>query len=175
MPVPSCSTASFRLREITSDDVRFIQALTQAEGWLQNIGPRGTETMEGTYAYIERSYTVPYREKGFGLWGIECLMRGQLVGVNGILLRPGLEVPELGFALLPEEAGKGWIQHTGRCILDHAKNVLHFPLLDAYANVDNARSRASLNRLGFHEIQCGKHPSFDADVCHARIQLFQTP
>lgn len=175
MPVPTCSTASFRLREITSDDVNFIQALTQTEGWLQNIGPRGTETLEGAYAYIERSYTVPYRERGFGLWGIECLVRGQLVGVNGILHRPDLEVPELGFALLPEEAGKGWIQQTGKCILAHAKNVLHFPLLDAYANVDNARSRASLNRLGFHEIQCGKHPSFDADVCHARIQLFQTP
>jgi len=77
----------------------------------------------------------------------------------------------LGFALLPEFEGQGWIRAASRFVLSHATECLHLSTVDAYANEDNARSRKTLEALGFESLRCSEHPLFGAVVCHYRLQF----
>ena len=151
---PSSSDRGFYLREIGPLDAAFIQKLTNTPGWLQHIGDRGTKTLEGALAYIERAYTKPYERIGFGLWAVVNRSSQQPMGVCGLVSRPDAPAPDLGFALLPDFEGQGWIRAASRLVLSHAKEHLHLAKVDAYANEDNARSRKTLEALGFTCLSC---------------------
>lgn len=167
---PSASPdQDFYFREIGPLDAAFIQKLTNTPGWLQHIGDRGTRTIEGRLAYIERAYTEPYARVGFGLWAVVNRSSQQPMGVCGLVSRPDAPAPDLGFALLPEFEGRGWIRSASRIVLSHAWEHLHLTLVDAYANEDNARSRKTLEALGFACLSCAEHPLFGAVVCHYRL------
>ena len=168
---PSSSDKGFYLREIGPLDAAFIQKLTNTPGWLQHIGDRGTKTLEGALAYIERAYTVPYERIGFGLWAVVNRSSQQPMGVCGLVSRPDAPAPDLGFALLPEFEGQGWIRAASRLVLSHSKEHLHLAKVDAYANEDNARSRKTLEALGFACLSCSEHPLFGAVVCQYRLEL----
>ena len=168
---PSSSDRGFYLREIGPLDAAFIQKLTNTPGWLQHIGDRGTKTLEGALAYIERAYTEPYERIGFGLWAVVNRSSQQPMGVCGLVSRPDAPAPDLGFALLPEFEGQGWIRAASRLVLSHAKEHLHLAKVDAYANEDNARSRKTLEALGFACLSCSEHPLFGAVVCQYRLEL----
>ncbi|MDA1199972.1 MAG: GNAT family N-acetyltransferase [Bacteroidetes bacterium] len=172
MPNTAPSTSpdqDFYFREIGPLDAAFIQKLTNTPGWLQHIGDRGTRTIEGSLAYIERAYTEPYARVGFGLWAVVNRSSQQPMGVCGLVSRPDAPAPDLGFALLPEFEGRGWIRSASRIVLSHAWEHLHLTLVDAYANEDNARSRKTLEALGFACLSCAEHPLFRAVVCHYRL------
>ncbi|MDG1252944.1 MAG: GNAT family N-acetyltransferase [Schleiferiaceae bacterium] len=161
----------FRLREITVMDAGFIQQLTSTSGWLKHIGDRGTKTLEGALAYIQRAYTEPYAVKGYGLWALVESKSQRSIGVCGLVSRPDAPFPDLGFALLPGYEGHGWIQAASRIVLAHAKESLKLKTVDAYANEDNARSRKTLEALGFVCLACAENAMFGAVVCHYRVKL----
>lgn len=168
---PSSPDQGFYLREIGPLDAAFIQKLTNTSGWLQHIGDRGTKSMEGSLAYIARAYTEPYARVGFGLWAVVSRLSQQPMGVCGLVSRPDAPAPDLGFALLPEFEGQGWIRTSSRLVLSHAKEHLKLTLVDAYANEDNVRSRKTLEALGFACLNCAENPLFGAVVCHYRLQF----
>ena len=168
---PSSPDQGFYFREIGPLDAAFIQKLTNTSGWLQHIGDRGTKTLEGSLAYIERAYTEPYARVGFGLWAVVNRSSQQPMGVCGLVSRADAPAPDLGFALLPEFEGQGWIRTASRLVLSHAKEHLKLTKVDAYANEDNARSRKTLEALGFACLNCAEHPLFGAVVCHYRLQV----
>ena len=170
MTAPSSSPdQGFYFREIGPLDAAFIQKLTNTPGWQKHIGDRGTRTIEGSLAYIERAYTEPYARVGFGLWAVVNRSSQQPMGVCGLVSRPDAPAPDLGFALLPEFEGRGWIRAASRIVLRHANVHLHLTVVDAYANEDNARSRKTLEALGFACLSCAEHPLFGAVVCHYRL------
>jgi ribosomal-protein-alanine N-acetyltransferase len=168
---PSSPDQAFYFREIGPLDAAFIQKLTNTSGWLQHIGDRGTKTLKGSLAYISRAYTEPYERMGYGLWAVVNRSSQQPMGVCGLVSRPDAPTPDLGFALLPEFEGQGWIQAASRIVLSHAKVHLQLATVDAYANEDNARSRKTLEALSFTCLSCSEHPLFGAVVCHYRLAL----
>lgn len=138
------------LREAHEGDLEFLQRITQTEGWLANIGPRGTETIEGTRAYLERSFLTPYRTNGCGLWVIE--LDGVAAGLSGIVVRPGTEFPDLGYALLPEFEGRGIATLAGHLVLKWASESGRWSHLDAFTMPHNEASNKVLQRLGFEDL-----------------------
>jgi [ribosomal protein S5]-alanine N-acetyltransferase len=172
MPAPpTLAHHSFLLREITVMDAAFVQALTLTPGWLKHIGDRGTSTLEGTYAYIQRAYTDAYAQHGFGLWAVVDRIHQIPMGVCGLVCRPDVPAPDLGFALLPKYEGYGWIRQASEVVLAYAQSDLRLKRVDAYANEDNVRSRKTLENLGFELNECTLHPSFQAIVCHYQKNL----
>ena len=168
---PSSSDYGFYFREIGPLDASFIQKLTNTSGWLQHIGDRGTKTLIGCLEYIARAYTEPYEQKGFGLWAVVNRSTQQTMGVCGLVSRLDAPAPDLGFALLPEFEGQGWIRASSHIVLQHAQEILRLPMVDAYANEDNARSRKTLEALGFQHLKCAENPLFGAVVCHYRLRF----
>ena len=138
------------LREAHEGDLEFLQRLTQTPGWLANIGPRGTETMDGTRAYLYLRFLTPYQTHGCGMWVIE--LDGIAVGLSGIVVRSGIEFPDLGYALLPEFEGRGIATEAGHLVLKWAVESGRWPHLDAYTMPHNEASNNVLRRLGFEDL-----------------------
>lgn len=138
------------LREAHEGDLKFLQQITQTGGWLANIGPRGTESLDGARAYLERSFLTPYQTHGCGMWVIE--LDGDAVGLSGIVVRPGTEFPDLGYALLPEFEGRGIATLAGQLVLQWASESGRWSHLDAYTMPHNEASNNVLRRLGFEDL-----------------------
>lgn len=79
---------------------------------------------------------------------METRAEGAFAGTLGLLCRDTLPVPHIGFALLPEHRGKGYVSEAGRAVLDHARDVLGLPQLCAIVSPDNADSIRALEKLG---------------------------
>jgi RimJ/RimL family protein N-acetyltransferase len=158
------------LREAHEGDLEFLQRITQTPGWLANIGPRGTETRDGALAYLKRSFLTPYREQGCGLWVID--VDGIAVGLSGIVVRAGVEIPDLGYALLPEFEGHGYATIAGQKVLEWARNSGRWTTLDAYTMPHNDASGRVLQRLGFTELGIVHLEAFGGEPSrHWRLSL----
>lgn len=150
------------LREAHEGDLDFLQRISQTPGWLANIGSRGTETLEGTRAYLERSFLTPYRTHGFGLWVVE--IDGIPVGLCGIVVRPGVEIPDLGYALLPEFEGRGYATLASQKVLEWVRTTQSWTHVDGYTAVGNVASDRVLQRLGFKDLGIVYPEVFDGEA-----------
>ncbi len=140
------------LRELDPDapgDAAFMLELLNDPGWQANLGDPGVRTLAGAAAYIERACAASYRENGFGMYGVELSAAGDLVGLSGLIRRPGLDAPDLGFAFLSAATGQGLATEAGRAALVDGAERLGLRRVVAITTDDNMASVAVLEKLGF--------------------------
>lgn len=142
-------TDRLRIREFTLDDAPFIVLLLNSEGWLRYIGDRNVHSEEDARDYLKAGPLKSYQENGFGLWCVEGKESARPIGMCGILKRPELDTPDVGFAFLPEYHGQGFAIEAVEATLAHARSVLRLPVLSAIVQPDNERSIALLTKIGF--------------------------
>lgn len=137
------------LRTLTPGDAAFIIELVNSPGWLKYIGDRNVTTEEQAITYLEDGPFKSYQLNGFGLWMVE-LKPGQVpVGMCGLLKRPHLEHPDLGFAFLPGYMGEGYALEAATAVMNYSWSELKLPVVLAVAMPDNAPSIKLLAKLGF--------------------------
>ena len=141
-------TQRLRLREFTNADTEFIIALLNSPGWLEFIGDRNVRTKEEALTYLENGPLKSYRENGFGLWMVELKENNIPIGMCGIISRPNLEKPDIGFAFLPEYNGKGYGYEMASATLDFAREELNIPVLYAITLAENKNSIRLLEKIG---------------------------
>ena len=144
------STPRLHLRELTPADAPFILVLLNDPDWLRYIGDRGVRTESDARRYIEQGPMAMYAEHGFGLWLVELRDGGKPVGICGLLRRPGLDDPDLGFAFLPEFRGRGYAVEAAGAALAHGRAALGLGRLLAITSPGNDASERVLRKLGFH-------------------------
>ncbi len=96
------------------------------------------------------------RDHGFQYWPMFLHGNGDHVGCCG--LKPCDAAPgalELGFHLRPEHWGRGYATEAARSVIDHAFAALGATALFAGHHPQNAASRRTLEKLGFHRL--GEH------------------
>lgn len=142
-------TPRLLIREFTSDDAAFIYTLMNTASWLRFIGDRNIHSEEDALEHIESKLIADYKTLGFGFWCVVEKSSGLPIGMNGLIKRENLHDVDLGFAFLPESAGKGYAYESSRLILDYAKEALKLEKLIAITNQDNTRSQALLEKLKF--------------------------
>jgi len=120
------------------------------EGWLRHIGDRQVRTDEQAADYLERTIIPSYRANGYGFWLMELRDSGLPVGMCGVYKRDYLELPDLGYALVPEHEGKGLATEAASAALGYAREQLGFSALCAIVTPDNLSSIRLLERLGFY-------------------------
>ncbi len=130
------------------DDAPFILELVNSEGWLRFIGDRNIHSIHDAENYLKTGPLKSYKEFGFGLFRVALKDSNTAIGINGILKRPELEYPDLGFAFLAEFEGKGYAFESSQAILNWAKLAGLKELL-AITNPENIRSQNLLTKLGF--------------------------
>ncbi len=144
-----CDTPRLSLRRFTLADAPFVVALVNSPGWHRNIGDRGVRSEADARAYLRRAVLTPHAAHGFALWLVARRDTGEAVGMCGLIQRPYLDVPDVGFAFLPAHEGQGFATEAAAATLAHARTALGFSRLGAIALPTNAASLRVLGKLGF--------------------------
>ena len=92
-----------------------------------------------------------YREQGHGFWAVQRRADGVLVGMCGLFKRPALPEPDIGYALLQAQWGKGLVGEALSAVIDYAFNTLNMNRIEADIDPRNAASAKTLERLGFQK------------------------
>lgn len=141
-------TARLRLREFTLDDGEFIVDLMNSPGWLKFIGDRNVRTTGQAQKYLENGPIKAYQQNGFGLSMVERKDDDVPVGMCGILQRPTLDTPDIGFAFLPAFNGKGYALEIASAVMTYAQSNLGLSRIAAITLRENDRSIRLLEKLG---------------------------
>lgn len=144
-----CETSRLRLRHITLADSGFLLRQLNEPAWIRFIGDRGVRNEAEAAAYIETRFFEPVRALGFGLYVLELKATQEPVGLCGLVKRPFLDHPDLGFSLLGAHWGRGYALEAAQAVVHHARTVLGVPKLYAITSPENVRSGSLLAKLGF--------------------------
>lgn len=141
-------TERLYLQETTAQDAPFILELLNTPTYLKFIGDRGVKNLEDAKAYIAERFTAVYQRLGYGFYLTKRKVDDQPIGIFGLVKRDGLTDVDIGFALLPEFAGKGYGYEGASAVMEYAKNFLGIKRLSAITVPYNQPSIKLLEKLG---------------------------
>lgn len=158
------STERLRLTPVGSGDAAFVLEMLNDPGWLANIGDRGVRTLEQARAYVADRF----EDKAW--WVVRDADTAEPLGLAGIVAeRPGLEIPDIGYAFLARHSGQGYATEAARVVLDHARGQLGLTRLAAITTLANTPSQRVLEKLGFVRGADRRLPDHDDDSAYFEI------
>lgn len=128
-------------------DAAFILELVNSRGWMKYIGDRKVKTISKAKSYIKLNYAKDY-QNGIGLFCVRLKRCGYPIGTCGLIDRGTLPYPDIGFALLDEYTGRGYILEAGRHIISKSRELLLVDKVCAITLPTNSRSINTLVNLG---------------------------
>lgn len=139
-------TERLSIRPLETGDYAFILKLVNTEGWLANIGDRGVKNAVDAKAYILKILNnQKYYCNTFRLKGID-----EPIGIITFIYRDTQKFPDIGYAILPEFEGKGFVYEAVREYLETIRAKKIAGRIDAITLPVNRKSINLLERLGFH-------------------------
>jgi len=144
-----CSTERLQIRQFNNDDAQFIIKLLNQPSFINNIADKGVRTLDDAVDYIQNGPVTSFREFGFGLGMVELTDSGEPIGMCGLLKRPQLEHPDIGYALLDQYAGRGYALEAARAIVELGHRDHHLMKIVAVTSPNNHGSIRLLEKLGF--------------------------
>ncbi len=147
--MPAIETDRLILRRLTEADAGFVLELLNDAAFIQNIGDRGVRTVEDARAYIRAGPAASYAAHGFGLYAVERKEAPGPIGICGLLIRGGLDAPDLGFAFLAPHRARGYATEAARAVLAEARGPLGLDRILAITAPGNAASENVLRKLAF--------------------------
>ncbi len=116
-------TERLRLRRVEGADAIFILRLLNEPSFIANIGDRGVRTEVAARDYIATRVAKSYAEHGYGMYIVEPRGTGRPMGLCGLVRRPFLDAPDIGFAFLPAYWSQGYAGESARGVLGHAQTL----------------------------------------------------
>jgi RimJ/RimL family protein N-acetyltransferase len=158
-------TERLALSELEPADAPFILELVDGPGFRENIGDRGVRDLDGARGYIE-GVMGGYAKNGFGLWRLDLKATGEPVGICGLVKRDGLELPDVGYAILERFWGSGFATESAAAVLAHGHRVLGLPRISAITKPTNLGSIAVLEKIGLKFLGLRLLPGADSEICY---------
>jgi [ribosomal protein S5]-alanine N-acetyltransferase len=155
------TTERLILRHLDADDAPMILRLLNEESFLRNIGDRGVRSLEDARAYIQSGPVASYQQFGFGLNRVALRDDGPGIGICGLLQRPYLDHPDIGFALLPEYWSRGYAREAALAVLDDGRTRLGLRTILATTALENPESIRLLLQIGFRFDRLLQTPGYD--------------
>lgn len=145
-------TPRLRLRELdTRCDADVMLELLNQPGFIAGIADHGLRTPAQATVYLDSWGGMQYRRDGFGHYALELRDSGAFIGTAGLICKPELPHPHLGYALLDRHAGQGYAREAVRALMAHAPGLWGLTMLCAIVSPDNASSLRLLSDVGFHD------------------------
>jgi RimJ/RimL family protein N-acetyltransferase len=141
-------TERLELVHLTVEDAPFILELVNDPAWLRFIGDRGVHTPAQAVVYLQNGPLASYGANGYGLYLVRRKADGARLGMCGLLKRPSLPHPDIGFAYLPQFTGQGYGFEAATAVLHHARHQLNLSPILAIVKPDNVPSINLLEKLG---------------------------
>lgn len=161
------STPRLNLREITREDADFLIELMNTPDWLRNIGDRGINSKEAAIAFIENRCLPAYENK-FASYLIEIKESLMPIGTCGIHTRDYLDIPDIGYSLLPQYYNQGYALEASQGILEYARAHWGLTRVSGMVIPSNTPSIRLLEKLGLTYVSPIEVPN-DPEVVHLYV------
>lgn len=142
-------TDRLRIRRLTLGDAPFIVQLLNDAAFVRYIGDKGVRSEADACRYLREGPMASHERFGFGLDRVELKETGEPIGICGLLQRDTLPQPDVGFAFLAEHRGRGLAREAVAAVLERARAAQGIDTVLAITSLDNERSIALLQGLGF--------------------------
>ncbi|NMP16316.1 GNAT family N-acetyltransferase [Thalassotalea sp. Y01] len=142
-------TSRLIIRHFNHQDTDFIINLLNQPSFINNIGDKQVRNHSDAINYLNSGPIASYQTYGFGLNMVQLKHDNTPIGMCGLLKRPELAHPDLGYALLPEHWRKGYIEEASHAVLADAAKQHKVDNILAVTKPDNIASNALLSKLGF--------------------------
>lgn len=159
-----CQGERLILRLLTDDDAPMILSLLNQPSFIKNIGDKGVRNLNDAKNHIAEGPLAMQRSLGFSMYCCQLKTTGETIGLSGLIKRPGIEHPEIGFAFLPQYCKQGYGFESAKATIEYAQEYLRLPKLQAICNPDNNASIALLTKLGFTYIKQLVIPTIDNTI-----------
>ena len=136
------------LSELKTKDAKFIHKLYNDQDFINYIGDKGIHSVQDALSFINTGPKQSYKNHGYGLYLVK-LKDETSIGVCGLIKRDDLDLPDIGFAILPDYRRMGFIYEASKAVIEDGKNRLYFDSLFAITTPDNIGSINLLKKLGF--------------------------
>lgn len=149
-----CQTPRLIIRQFTLDDAQFIVRLLNEKSFIENIADKQVRNTADAKNYLTTGPMASYKDYGFGLHAV-LLQNGDtsnqeiMIGMCGLLKRPELEHPDLGYAFLPEFCGKGYAQEAAAAVLENELPTHSLKTILAVTSLTNQSSQNLLKKVNF--------------------------
>jgi ribosomal-protein-alanine N-acetyltransferase len=141
-------TDRLTLRRFAIDDAPVALELLNDPAFLRFVGDRGVRTIDAARDYLLQGPIDSYERHGYGLYLVERKDGRTPVGMCGLLKRPFLDDPDIGFALMPRFRSLGYAFEAASAVMTYARESLHLGRIVAVVSPGNERSIRLLGRLG---------------------------
>ena len=136
------------VREITVEDVDELYEIYKDKEivkYMENLFEDKEEEREYTRKYIENMYGF----YGFGMWIVQRLDNGRIIGRAGLNVRDEYDDLELGYIIRKDEQKKGYAKEVCEAILRYAVEELEVQDINAFIHPDNTDSINLIKKLKF--------------------------
>jgi len=141
-------TKRLLFEEVVVADAPFFLELLNTPTWIEHIGDRGVRTIEAAEEYLKDKVIKSYIENGFGFYKLLLQDEKVPIGICGVVKRPDLEHPDIGYALLPKYTGKGYALEAAKATMEYATSTLQLDTIVAITTEANEKSRSLLEKIG---------------------------
>ena len=138
------------VRSYTEEDNNNFFLLNGNEDVMRFIRP--AKTKEECDLFLLEVIAYADQTKLYGRWGVEDKASGEFVGSFAIIPVEGKEQMQLGYALLPQQWGKGYATELTRAGLHYVFTKTDIDPIYAYTETQHIRSQNVLLKTGFKAI-----------------------
>ena len=142
--IPEFESPRLRLRAFKNQDFEPMAEFYASEVSCSYGGPCSRDEAWRKFAVYSGHWVL----RGFGPWALEEKASGQFVGLCGMWFPEGFPEPEISWALIPRQHGKGYATEAARRALQAAYEDFGWKTAVSVIAADNAASHAVAQRLG---------------------------
>ncbi len=150
-------------RELTAADAKDLVILFNDPLCLEYIGDKGIRTEQQATTYISQQQHS-HNQQGYAMWAISA-GQNSFAGVAGLVKRPFLAFPDIGYALMPNYRGQGLAVRAATAITQLASAQLGIPKLLGLCQYNHRASIAVLRACGMRLQAELDVPSFGIKDC----------
>jgi ribosomal-protein-alanine N-acetyltransferase len=142
-------TERLHLRQLTDADAPGIMAIRSNPQVNKYVGRSNTCTLNDAIAFIGKIKNLVADGGGF-YWAITLKENNELIGTICYWnLEPAEDKAEIGYELLPDYQGQGYMTEAVDAVFAFGFESLNFKLITAFPVADNLSSAKLLERRGF--------------------------
>ncbi len=167
LPSENLTTPRLVLRELKDEDLQAIFALRSNETVCRYIDRPVPQHISEASAFIER-IRKGYADNSTYYWVLSLKGEQELLGTICLWNFSGDGVAEIGYEMLPQHHGKGYMQESLAAISEYSFNILKLSAIDAFTHRDNTASKKLLERNGFNLCEGRTDPDVPANVIYRK-------
>lgn len=148
-PFPTLETKRLRLRRMAQSDGEALFDMRRDPEMHLYTDTKADQNLDETLAYIDKMNKGVDEDK-WVIWAIELLETGVVIGSICIWnLDPEAMTAELGYGILPDQQGRGYMKEALDCVTAYGFDVMGLAALEAFTERDNVRSLRLLEKCQF--------------------------